>query len=128
MAEEPPLVNVNVAFEALVVPRRTVPKVKLVADTFNAAVVAVPVPLRLTTCGLAPPSSVKVMVADREPSAVGVNVATSEQLVPGATVAPQLFDWIAKSPGFVPPKAMLEIFRVAVVLTSVRFRVRVGLV
>ena len=128
MAEEPPLVNVNVAFEASMVPSRTVSKVKLVADTFNAEGVPVPVPVSLTTCGLPPPSSVKLMVADLEPAAVGVNVATSEQLAPGATVAPQLFDWIAKSPGFVPPKAMLEMLRVAVVLTSVRFRVRVGLV
>ena len=88
----------------------------------------VPVPISLTTCGLPPPSSVKLMVADREPSAVGVNVATSEHLPAGPTVAPQLFDWIAKSPGFVPPRAMLDMLRVAVVLTSVRFRVRVGLV
>jgi hypothetical protein len=48
----------------------------------------------------------------REPAAVGVNVTLIVQLAPAATLLAQLFVW-AKSPGFVPPRAMFDMLREA---------------
>src|SRR5438046_2161529 len=71
----------------------------------------VPVPERLTVCGLPVALSLKVRPALRLPAAVGVNVTLMVQLVLAASVEGlmgQLFVW-PKSPGFVPPRAMLVI-------------------
>jgi hypothetical protein len=48
-------------------------------------------------------------VAVREPSAVGVKVTEIEQVDPAASVVPQVVVF-AKSPEFIPPTAMLEMF------------------
>jgi hypothetical protein len=50
----------------------------------------VPVPLSFTIWGLVTSLSVIVIVADLEPSAVGVNVAVTEQLALGVSVVPQV--------------------------------------
>src|SRR5437773_705930 len=75
----------------------------------SVAADAVPVPERLAVCGLPLASSVTVKVAVRAADAVGVNVTLMVQLELSAGVeggSAQLFDW-PKSPGFVPPTAML---------------------
>ena len=72
---------------------------------------AVPAPDRLAVCGLPLPLSVTASVAARALVAVGVNVTLIVQLVLTASVEGlrgQLFVW-PKSPGFVPPRAMLVI-------------------
>ena len=70
---------------------------------------AVPVPDRLAVCGLPVALSLTARLALRLPAAVGVNVALMVQLALAASVEGligQLFVW-PKSPGFVPPMAML---------------------
>ena len=72
---------------------------------------AVPVPDRLAVCGLPLALSLTVSAALRLAVAVGVNVTLMVQLVLAASVEGlmgQLFVW-PKSPGFVPPRAMLVI-------------------
>lgn len=66
-----------------------------------------PVPLRLTFCGLFVAVSVKVSVPLAEPVAVGVNVTPTEQLAPAARLVPQVLLEIAKGP-LMP---MLEMLR-----------------
>jgi hypothetical protein len=51
----------------------------------------VPVPAKLTFCGLPPPLSVTETAADRVPAAVGLNVTLIKQLAPEATLFPQVF-------------------------------------
>ena len=85
-------------------PKGTDEGVRLTAD-------AVPVPDRLAVCGLPLALSVRASVAARALVAVGVNVTLMVQLVLAASVEGlrgQLFVW-PKSPGFVPPIAMLVI-------------------
>jgi hypothetical protein len=48
---------------------------------------AVPVPVRVTSCGLEVPLSATVSVALRTPRALGVNVMEMVQLAPAASVA-----------------------------------------
>src|SRR5438270_766774 len=81
-------------FAALVVPTATAPKFSEVGERE----IAVPTPLRATVCvgGLA--SSVKVKLPVRVPIAVGMKVTLTVQLAPAATVLPQVFALIAKSP------------------------------
>jgi hypothetical protein len=64
----PRLVNVTV-FGALVVSTRCGPKVRDVGERLTA----VPVPLKLTVCGLPGSLSRMTRVADRIPAAVGLN-------------------------------------------------------
>jgi hypothetical protein len=84
------------------------PKLRLVV--LRVAPAVVPVPLRLTVCGLLLALSVSVRVAVREPVAVGANVTLITQVPLAATeelvlqVVPLA---MAKSPGLVPPNAML---------------------
>jgi hypothetical protein len=59
------------------------PNERLAGATVTAAT---PVPLRLTVCGLFVPVSFTVIVALREPRAVGVNVTEIVQLLPAARV------------------------------------------
>jgi hypothetical protein len=61
---------------------------------------------------LPPALSVTVNVALRAPLAEGVKVSAMLQLAPAARLVPQLFAAL-KSPGFVPPSAMLEIVSAA---------------
>src|ERR1700726_3314778 len=79
----------------------------------------VPVPVRVSVSGESAALSVKVMIAERAPRAVGVKVRLSTQEPLAATTAPVVQVVVvikmAKSPGFVPPSA----------LTLVRFRLAV---
>ena len=67
------------------------PNVKLVVDKLTAgAVPIVPVPLRLTECGLPVALSVIVTTPVRVPVVVGVKVTLMLQFAPAATVLPQV--------------------------------------
>ena len=80
-----------------------VPKFRTLVEKLGAG--AVPLPVKLTVCGLVGSPSVKISAAVRMPLAVGVNVTLTAQAAPAATLAPQVFS-CAKSPGFVPPMLM----------------------
>jgi hypothetical protein len=74
------------------------PNVKLLAERVTAgAATAVPVPVRLTVCGLPVALSVIVTKPLRVPAVVGVKVTLIMQFEPGLTVVPQVFV-CAKSP------------------------------
>jgi hypothetical protein len=72
----------------------------------------VPVPERLTDCGLPAASSVIVTAADRDPVAAGLKVTLIVQLALTATELPQLFVW-EKSPAAAPETVMLVTFKTA---------------
>jgi len=82
-----------------------------------------PVPLRLTFCGLFEALSVKVRVPLAAPVAVGVNVTPTAQLAPAEMLLPQVLLAIAKGP-LIPT---LEIVR-AVLWRLVRVTVTAALV
>ncbi len=86
----PLLVSVTVC-AALVVPTCWLLKVRVLLDNVTAG--AIPVPLRLTLCGLPAALSVIDSVPVRVPVAVGVKVTLMVQLAPAATEAPQVFVW-----------------------------------
>src|ERR1019366_3330949 len=71
------------------------PKFNALADSVTAVL---PVPLRLTFCGLFEALSVKVSVPLAAPVAVGVNVTPTAQLAPLVTGVPQVLLEIAKGP------------------------------
>ncbi len=73
----------------------------------ETTVAAVPVPLKLTTCGLPPPSSLNSNDAVRVPTAVGVKVMLTVQLAPAASVLPQVLVW-EKSLASAPVIAICE--------------------
>ena len=81
----PTFVSVSV-FGPLVTPMATVPKLKLVGDSFAA----VPVPLSDTCCGLPMALSVKLRDALRVPLAVGLKVTLIVQLAAAASELPQV--------------------------------------
>jgi hypothetical protein len=98
----------------LVVPTFWLPNVRLVTE--RLAVAAVPVPVKLTVCGLPAALSKMLTVAVRVPAAVGVNVMLIVQLPPAATELPQVVV-SGKSPGLSPvtiklvmPKRVLPLF------------------
>ena len=75
----------------------------------------IPVPLKLTVCGLLEALSVKFSEALRLPVADGVNVTLTVQVPLGITVAPvQVSALLAKSLAFVPPIVTVEMVRLAV--------------
>jgi hypothetical protein len=74
---------------------KTFPKSKDVG--VNDTTGTVPIPLRLTVCGLLGPLSEIVIVPDRRPTAVGAKVTVIVQLLPDPSDAPQLFVCV-KSP------------------------------
>jgi len=82
----PTFVNVT-DLAALVVPTLTVPKLKLVGESFAV----VPIPLRGTCCGLPAALSVTLRAAWRVTLAVGLNVMLMLQLAPGANELPQVW-------------------------------------
>ena len=84
------------------------PKARLMGERLTRA--AVPVPERLTVCGLPLALSVRVTAAVRVPLAAGVKVTLMVQLAPAATLDPQLLV-CAKSLGFVPMSARLEMLK-----------------
>ena len=72
----------------LVTPTDWLPKARLVGERLTTP--AVPVPERLTDCGLPLALSVMVTEAVRLPLAVGVKVTLIVQLAPAATELPQV--------------------------------------
>lgn len=86
------------------------PNARLAGERLMVVAGTIPVPVRLTACGLPLALSVMVSEALREPAAEGVNVTIMVQLPPAPTPLPQLFVW-AKSPAFAPLSAILDIFR-----------------
>jgi hypothetical protein len=105
----PVLFSVTV-WPALVVPRFWLVKVRLVGVA--AATGALPVPVRVTVCGLPPALSVMLTEAVRAPVAAGVNVTLIVQLPLAATELPQVLV-TAKSPGSVPVVPTLVIVKLA---------------
>jgi len=94
---------------------------KLKVKGLRLTVAPEPVPVRLTVCGLPVALSVRVTAAVRVAVAAGVKVTLIEQLVPAATLDPQLLVW-AKSPAFVPVSARLLRVKAALpVLFNVMF-------
>ena len=81
----PTLVSVTV-FAALIIPMATVPKLKLVGESFAV----VPTPLSVTFCGLPAALSVMLNAAVRVPDAVGLNLTLILQLAPAANEVPQV--------------------------------------
>jgi hypothetical protein len=75
-----------IIFAALVTPMATVPKFKLVGESFAV----VPVPLSGTCCGLPAALSVTLTAALRVPLAVGLKVTLIVQLAPAASELPQV--------------------------------------
>lgn len=71
----------------------------------------VPVPARLTICGLPAALSVMVMDALRLPTALGVNVTVTMQFPPAATMFPQVL-FCVKSPLLAPVTETLVIDKV----------------
>jgi hypothetical protein len=98
---------------ALLLSTSCAPKLSVVAESFAA----IPVPLRLTLCGLFAALSVIVRLAVLAPLAVGLKVSPSAQLALGTTVAPvQVSALLPKSLAFVPVSPTLAIVRFAVPL------------
>src|SRR5882724_1748960 len=95
----PPLVRVTV-FAVLVVPMFWAAKLRLVGE--RLAVGAVPVPLRLTACGLPAALSAMLNAPVRKPVAVGVKVTWMVQPTPTAKIPGQLLD-CAKLPRVAMP-------------------------
>src|SRR5690348_230549 len=87
--------------EPFTVSRKPAPPGAALAGTRGSAIwgtgLGVPVPVRLTNCGLPGALSVTVRSPFRVPSAVGVNVTLIVQLAPARTELPQLL-FSAKSP------------------------------
>lgn len=84
-----------------------------VSDVAEIVTGALPVPVRLTVCGLFRALSVKVSVPVAAPTAVGEKVTPATQLAPAAMLAPQVLLAIAKpalAPTFVMPNATLARF------------------
>ena len=93
------LVNISVALPTLVTvtlclllvaPTNWFPKGKAVAERLMAGPNGVPVPVRLTDCGLSPALSMTTREPTRVPVAVGVNVTLMEQDALAARVAGQV--------------------------------------
>ena len=105
----PVLLKVTVC-AVLVTSTDWLPKARLVGERLTRAAVPVPVPERLTVCGLPLALSVMLSEAVRLPLAEGVNLTLIVQLAPAATLDPQ-FLLCAKSLGFVPVSARLEMLK-----------------
>jgi hypothetical protein len=86
------------------------PKERLVAE--RLATGPLPVPVRLTLCGLPLALSVMLTEALRVPEAEGLKVTLIVQLAAAATELPHVLV-CAKSPALVPVTAMLVMLRVA---------------
>jgi hypothetical protein len=77
----------------LVEPTAVVLKLRELADSVTGAL---PVPLRLTVCGLLIALSAKLSVPVAAPVAAGVNVTPTVQLAPAAMLGPQVLLAMAK--------------------------------
>jgi hypothetical protein len=83
-------------------------KVRLAGETVASASVLVPVPVRLTVCGVVAALLEILRVPLRVSAAVGVKVTLTVQLAPAATELPQLLDSV-KSLALVPVTARFVI-------------------
>jgi hypothetical protein len=77
------------------VPTVVLANVRLVGETVTGSV---PVPLRLTVCGLFAAPSVNVKVPVRAPVVVGENVTPTVHVPPAPMLVPQVLLATAKSP------------------------------
>jgi hypothetical protein len=103
-----PLFVSVIGFPAPLLPTATDTQFRLVGETEALPPDdVVPVPDKVTFCGLPVPESVKLSVALRAPAAVGLKVTDAVQLADAARLAPQVLPEMAKSPAFVPEIAML---------------------
>jgi hypothetical protein len=112
----PVLLKVMVC-EALATPTGWFPKLRLVDERLTAGALGlvpetVPVPARVTDCGLPVALSVRLRAAVRDPLAAGVKVTLMVQLAPAATLDPQLLV-CEKSLESVPVIPMLEMLKAA---------------
>jgi hypothetical protein len=101
---EPPVLVRTRTCGALVVPTFWLEKVKLAGEiltTGGGGAGLVPVPVRLTDCGLSAALSATFRAADRFPVAVGLKVTLSVHFAPAATLLPHVLLW-EKSEPFVP--------------------------
>jgi hypothetical protein len=95
----------------------------VILEVERETVEAVPVPVKLTVCGLPLALSVMVTAPVRDPAAVGVKVTLIVQFEPAATLVVQVFveAGIEKSPESVPVRVMLvkvsEAFPVLLMVT-----------
>jgi hypothetical protein len=85
----------------------TVPVMEMVGFCGEMVIAALPTPDSATVCGLLVAESVKLRVALRVPSALGLNTSVAEQLAEAASVAPQVVAEMAKSEAFAPVMAIL---------------------
>src|SRR5882724_6420496 len=109
----PLFVSVTVC-TVLVTPTRMLPNDKLAGFRVTAGTGGVtPVPESVALSGLVDALVRKVKDADLAPSAKGVNVTLTTQLSPMASVLPQAFAEMAKSPAFAPAREMIVIVTVA---------------
>src|SRR5437899_7269608 len=104
-AVDPVFVSLALSGE-LVVPTTRVPK----TSGLGESVTLVPVPLRLTTCGLVTSLSVMVRVSADSPVTAGVKVTLMRQLPAPITLPPQVEVWVK----LLPVIEMLLITRSAV--------------
>ena len=81
----PTLVSVTI-WAGLVAPMPTAPKFRLEGESLAV----VPIPVRLTFCGLPAALSVTLSIAVRVPDAVGLNSTLMLQLAPAARELPQV--------------------------------------
>jgi hypothetical protein len=105
----PVLLRVKLSGELLAV-AGWLAKVKLVGE--RPAIGVVPVPVKLTVCGLFVALSEMVKVAVRLPLAVGVNVTLTVHEPFAATELPHVLVW-AKSPELAPVTAMPVMVKLA---------------
>ena len=105
----PTFVRVTV-FARLVTSSPTEPKFSWVGESFAV----VPMPPRLTFCGLLSASSVKLRTALRFCGAVGLNLTLIVHLAFAASVVPQVVALIRKSPLLAPMILMLLTVKVMV--------------
>jgi hypothetical protein len=80
-------------WDELVLPTDTVPKLRELAESVTGVL---PVPERLTVCGLVNEASVNVSVPEIEPVVVGENVTPTVHLAPAAMLVPQVLLATAK--------------------------------
>jgi hypothetical protein len=100
------------AWAGLVVPTPWVLNVRLLGTSVTAGPVGlVAVPLKLTDCGLPGALSAMLTEAVSAPVAVGLKVTLMVQLALAATLLPQVFAEIRKSPGFAPERVTLVMLR-----------------
>ena len=103
----------SVTMPMSVVPTCWLPKFRLLGESVTVAgiVVFVPIPLRLTACGLPVALLVMLTAPVRAPIAAGVNTMLIVQEAPAASVAGKLVGQLPPERAKSPPTVMLLRFR-----------------